>query len=299
MVTTQTNPPQTSSARPRPGDPADRSVARDIRPLGRRPSLPAGRAIIGGLLVTVAAIGTFAAYANANAGPAHSYVVAVAPVLAGQRLTADDLRTIPLELPEGVEQQAFASVAELDGATALAPIDANQLIAPASVRLAGREAPGTATHEFSFALDREKALGGHLQRGERIDAVATYGSGSDAYSQLVIRRARVVDVDTGAKGTVGSSSKVTITVALDDEHEVLEAMHAIEIGKVTLVRTTGDAPAGDADTFQPHGPADGTGAAQTPRRAGGTSPAAPSSADRGSPTTAVPSEGADRPGSGS
>lgn len=257
MVTTPTIPSSLPSTRTRSGEPSVDVSARDARRLGRRPSLPAGRAIVGGLLVTVAAIGTFAAYANATAGPAHRYVVATAAVRAGQRIDAADLRAVPLELPDGLEQQAYATVAELDGAVALAPIEANQLIAPAAVRLPGQPGPSEVTREFSFALDREKALAGRLQRGELIDAVATYGTGSDAYSRVVVRRARVIDVDTGARGTVGSSGKVTITIAIADDHQVLEAMHAIEIAKVTLVRTTGDAegvPADasdDAGTYRP------------------------------------------------
>ncbi len=239
--------------------------------MGRRPALPAGRAIVGGLLVTLAAIGTFAAYANATAGPTSTYVVAARPLRAGQRVDAADLRLVALELPDGVQQQTFSSTRDVEGATALAPIDADQLIAPSSLRLAGAAPTGAVGHEFSFALEREKALGGRLQRGELIDAVATYGTGSDAYSRMVIRRGRVIDVDSAGKGTVGATGKVTITLALDSDHAVLEAMHAIEIAKVTLVRTTGDrggepedapepVPGGAAstDTYRPVAPNDTT-----------------------------------------
>jgi Flp pilus assembly protein CpaB len=287
MVTTPTIPSPSLPARTGDHAPAD-GPEREPRRLGRRPSLPAGRAIVGGLLVTVAAIGTFAAYANATAGPTSTFVVAARPLRAGQRVEASDLRTVALELPSGLDQQAFSSPGELVGAIALAPIDADQLIAPAAVRVRDASGSSTAAREFSFALEREKALGGRIQRGELIDAVAIYGTGSDAYSRIVIRRGRVIDVDSGTKSTVGASAKVTITLALDTDQQVLEAMHAVEIAKLTLVRTTGDdepAPAPRPGTGAAPGAASGTGP-------DGYRPVAP-------PDTAAASTGDGAHGSGS
>lgn len=218
---------------------ARHGAAEPRRVLGRQPSLPAGRAIVGGLLVTVAAIGTFAAYANAAAGPTRSFLVAAHPLRAGQRLASADVRAVPMELPDAVAGEAFTSAAELDGATVLAPLDADQLIAPAAVRRADEQEPAAGSRELSFAIDRDKALDGHLQRGELVDLVATYGNGVDAYTSVVARRAQVVAVDTG-KGTVGSSGRVTITITVESDRRVLEAAHAIEVAEIRLVRTRGD-----------------------------------------------------------
>src|SRR5687768_720166 len=46
------------------------------RAVRRRSALPTGRAVVGGFLVALAALGIFAAYSSATAGPTTSYVVA-------------------------------------------------------------------------------------------------------------------------------------------------------------------------------------------------------------------------------
>jgi hypothetical protein len=56
-------------------DPSANGPATGGRSLGRRPSLPGGRALVGAALVVAAAVLTYAAYLGANAGPGQTYVV--------------------------------------------------------------------------------------------------------------------------------------------------------------------------------------------------------------------------------
>ena len=260
---------------------ADKPV-RPPRPLGPRAVLPGGRAILGGLLVTLAAVGTFAAYATATSGPTHHFVVAKDAVHAGQRLTAEDLRTVSVDLPDDLAAQAFASPSELEGAIALTALDGDDLVHRSAVQRPARgEAPDLFLHEFSFAVEREHALNGDLKRGERIDLVATYGTGAEAYTTFVARRVQVIDADAGSKSTLGSAGRITITIALDDEAQVLEATHALEIAKVTVVRSTRadpDAPPGP-DRF----PAEGPRSATSP-----TKPASPKPPPSSTSTTKSP-----------
>ncbi len=246
-MTVTTPPPAPSTSAPS-GSPARDSRSRPAaaptptaRVLGRRASLPGGRAVIGALLVTLAAVGTFAAYTASTAGPRAQAVVATIEVRAGDRLHAEDLRTVAVDLLPEQLAQVFASPAELDGAVALAPIAADELVNHSAVltaSTAARTEEAAGARELSFALEREHALGGRLKRGEQIDLVATYGSGSDAYTTVVARQATVLDTDLGS-GSVGSSGRVTITITLRDEAQVLEATHALEVAKVTVVRATG------------------------------------------------------------
>lgn len=220
------------------------------RPLGRRRHLPGGRAVVGGLLVTLAAVGTFAAYSSASSGPTSWVVVTNRSVAVGEHLAASDLRAVPADLPTDVQATLFASVAELGDAVALAPLDADQAITRNDISLAPRP-DGARTHDLSFALERDRALNGRIQPGELVDLVATFGSGTDATTDVVVRRVRVADLDLPAGSAAGSAAKVTITLAFTSEDDVLLAANALEVAKVTLSRSTGTTVVAPAEPASP------------------------------------------------
>src|SRR5688500_9557620 len=149
------------------------------RPLRRRASLPTGRAVVGGFLVALAALGVFVAYSRAAAGPSTSYVVARHDIPVGSRLTADDLTTLPMELPGVVAANAaFTREAKVVGATTVGPIRRGELVQAGDVvqkRSAADEL------EVSFSIAASRAIGGTLRPGDRIDVLATFGSGADTY----------------------------------------------------------------------------------------------------------------------
>lgn len=230
-------------------------IATPARGLGRRASLPGGRAIVGGLLVTVAAVATFAAFTAANAGPSHHLLVVTTPIRPGQVLRASDVRLVAADVPDEVRDQSFDAMSDLDGAVALAPMQPDEVITRSAVRQAGRASDGASLREFSFALERERVLDGRLQRGELVDLVATYGSGTDAYTTVVAHQVRVLDASASGTGTVGSNGKITLTIGLESDHHVLVATHALEIAKVNVVRAAPpDEPRGDPGPSTPPGP---------------------------------------------
>jgi Flp pilus assembly protein CpaB len=247
------------------------------RRLGRRAGPPNGRAVVGGLLVMVAVVATFAAITSARSGPTQTFVVARTSIDVGHRIEVEDLRTITGDLPGEVAETSFGTVDELVGAVALAPLTPDDLITRSEVQLAAD--PGNAftrSHELSFALDRAHALDGKVQRGEELDIVAVFGSGEDSYTKVVARRVRVLAVGDRSEGSVGIEDTVTITVALDQETEVLATTHALATAKVTLVRATrADPGEPQVDTYRPPAAdrtdAGGSGSRESPSTAAGSS----------------------------
>jgi Flp pilus assembly protein CpaB len=234
------------------------------RVVAPRTSLPSGRAVVGGLLIAVAALATFVAYRGASASPSTSYVVAAADLDPGTRLGASHLRLEPMHLPPGVDEGSFDTIETLDGAVLLAPLRAGELVQASALVPpgAGETAASPPTHEFSFAVERTRAVNGALNRGERVDLLATYGSGDTARTHVVVRDALVVDIDNEASDTIGSASTVTVTLALPSADEVLEAAHATQVAEVTLVRATKgeEAAAGDhLETYAGPGPSNNAG----------------------------------------
>jgi pilus assembly protein CpaB len=203
----------------------------------RRPgSLPSGRAVLGGLLVAAAGVGVFAAYAGAQETPTHQVVVADTDLPAGHRLTADDLRLEAADLPTGTLASTHATVESLVGSVTLAPLGADEVVQGSAVR--SPDVTHEPVHEFSFPVDRDRAVDGDLRPGERVDLLATYGTGNDAYTAVLARGAVVTAIDSSSRSTLTSGGALVLTVALGSADQVLDIAHASQVASLTVVRAT-------------------------------------------------------------
>lgn len=216
---------------------ADGQPAPPGRTVRRRRGLPGSRAVVGGLLVAAAAVGLFAAASTTGDGPAHSYVVARHELPAGTRLQASDLELAPMELAPAVRTRAFDSAQPLLGATLIAPLGPGELVQSSAV--VARKAD-SASRELTFTLERGR-VGSGIKQGERADLLATYGTGGDAQTVVVVRQALLVAIER-ARTSSGDTGPATVTVAVDDPADALALGHAIQLGKITLVRATGAPP---------------------------------------------------------
>lgn len=213
------------------------------RRIARRRALPGGRALAGGFLIAVAVVGVFSAYSRATAVPSQTFVVAARTLPAGTELAARDVRTVGIAVAQGDdldERGLFTDPSVLMGARTLGPIGAGEFIQASSVL---RRTSPAGTSEISIAIEPDRAVGGHLRPGERVHVLGTFGGAGDAYTAVVVPTAYVVAVD-GVDGTLGSSRVLTITLAVASGDEALAVAHAVDAGKVTLVRAGAADPAG-------------------------------------------------------
>jgi Flp pilus assembly protein CpaB len=217
----------------------DRTTRERIpRIVGHRRVLPSSRAVVGGLLVTVAMLGTWWASGDHQATPTGRVVVAARSLAAGSRLRADDLRTVAVDLPTALRARTVRDTAELRGTVTTASLTAGDLVQRSAVRPAagGRGAPA---RELSFLLETPWAAGGSLAVGDRIDVFVTYGDGADATTTRVLAGAPVLRLtDAGGDG-LGATPSQTITVAVRRTTELRATTNAVRAGKVTVVRSTG------------------------------------------------------------
>ena len=219
-----------------------------LRVIRRRRAPLNSRALLGGLLVTVAAVGLFAAYTQAGADHRVAYVVAGHDLVPGERITPADLVTRRMVLPPDLAGSfAFRDASRLNGAVMVAPLRAGELVQASDV-VAAADAP--ALQEVSFPIDPSRAVGGTLQPGETVTVVATYGTGAQAVTEVVVPLAEVVSVsDSG--GTFDSRSSETVTLGLTSATDVLAVTNAADAGQMELVRT--QVPATGTQPFHPAG----------------------------------------------
>ena len=229
-------------------------------------ALPGGRALVGALLVTGAAVALFASYTNSATPSKLLYLVAARSVRAGQVLTDRDLRRAPMDLPEQTAARAFTSPSQVEGRVALGPLRAGELVDRSTVPAGS----ATGTHaQLSIALDIDRTVDGTLQAGDLVDVLVTYGTGTGSMSQVVATRAKLLDVPASADAELGGRRRQTLTLEVSDLDDALHLVNATRAGEVTLVRTTGfQGREYTSATFSPEG-ADGAAGATTPSTSGG------------------------------
>ena len=208
------------------------------RTIERRPGLPGSRAIVGGLLIALAGVLTFAAWQQASAGADQTYAVAARTIRPGDALSAADIRLEPMSLPAGMSAAAFTDAAELDGRVALGPIGEGELLQSAQVSDRGQ---GSGAAELSFSIARDRAVDGRLGSGDLVDVFVT----DEERTRVVAAAMPIIAVGETGAGGFGPTTELTITLAITDPALPEALIHAVREGEVTLVRSTHQAgPAG-------------------------------------------------------
>jgi hypothetical protein len=222
------------------------------RRVERLRGLPGSRAVVGGLLVALAGVGTLVAWQQASGTPDRSYAVAARPILPGETVTAADVRLVPIDLPGGVAGAAFTRAGDVEGRVALGPLGQGELV---QVGLLSDPGAATPAAEVSLAVGRDRAVDGRLRSGDLVDLFVTYEERTEA----VVEGVRVVGVSDGGAAAFSTGTDVTVTLALTDGSRRAAVIHAARAGEVTLVRSTHLAGAGAAEPFDPSAGADTPG----------------------------------------
>lgn len=189
--------------------------------------------MVGGLLMTVAAVGTFLAWQQAVNGSDATYVVAARAIPPGQRLAPEDLRVVPMSLDDDVSSAAFTELDAVVGRVSLGPIGAGELVQAAQVSDPSPQEDGSLV-EVSFALPPDRAVDGRLRSGDRVDVFVT----EDGRTRAVLEGVTVVAASGAAHSSVLPGGEVMVTIGLDHAADRVGLIHAVRVGEVTLVRST-------------------------------------------------------------
>lgn len=241
--------------------------ANGARPLRRRRTLPGGRAVVGGFLVALAAVGVFAGYTSATADTREPYLVARQDLALGHRITKADLGTLPMDLPSLLRSKVYRDPSQLLGALVIGPVSKGELVQSSNVLSRDQS---TDDRLISFPIESARAVNGQLRRGEFVNVVATYGTGADGYTAAVVQGARVADRSI-TRGSLSDRGTEVITLAVATPDDTLAVAHAISAGTVILVRVPA-AGAGEpavTPTYQPT-PTPAAGASPPPTRSPGS-----------------------------
>ena len=201
--------------------------------------IPRHRAVIGGLLIAMAAALAFVAASGGGGVPGRTVIVASRAIAPGTRVAPSDLELRSGPISADLAANGFTDLDELLAATTVAPVGAGEIIQHSAVRTDGGGGSGVG---LSFPIDREHALDGDLRPGDTVDVLATFGSGLDAETAVLARSVRLAGITTTDATSVTGAGRLVITATFTDTDQLLDVAHAAQSAALTLVRTTGAVP---------------------------------------------------------
>lgn len=207
-------------------------MSRTITP---RRGLPNGRAVVGGLLIAVAAVGAFAVATAGDDGPDEEYLILINDVEPGATIGLDAVALAAMTLPPEVAASALQSTAGLEGATALDFLRAGEILDVRDLNGATfiDGEPVTEVHELTLPVPRDRAPP-ELRRGGRVTVLAY--TDQTRTLRLALEDALVLRYDTEATG-IGSSEEGRLTLGLPDADLVLDST-LLSYEELTVVLTS-------------------------------------------------------------
>lgn len=199
----------------------------------RRPGSVLAPMLVAGLLLGLAAYMTLR-----DQDATYRVVVAAADLRAGSVVSADSFRLVETKVADELAAGLLHAddLARVEGWVAANSVAADGLVSRSDLR------PASAPHELramSLPIERERAAGGDISHGDRIDVVAVV-EGQPLYVAADLEVLAVAS-DRG-QGSLTAPGRFFVTVAVD-ENTALALARALEVGAVTVLRSTGSLPA--------------------------------------------------------
>lgn len=203
--------------------------------LHARRRLPSGRAVLGGLLVTLSVLGILVA-TRLGDDTTYQYVVVARDDLApGTVIQADDVAQIRLRLDESADW-VVNDPAEIYGSVVLGPVGRLEFLQHANLAEGNTNAVPSGLAEVSIEVEPGRAPSS-LAPGELISILATYDDGERAKTELVADRVVVLSFGNGSDDFSTTSTVLRLGVAEGDLAS--EIVTASLTGDLSIVGVTG------------------------------------------------------------
>lgn len=211
---------------------SDASAGEQGRARRHRPGSRVAPIALAGLLLLVAVYTVLG-----DQDVTHRVAVAARDLQPGVTVSADSFRITESKLAEDLVGGLVHAehLADTDGWVVASSVAAGEPVPRSALR------PPSAPDELravSLPIDRERAVGGDLSRGDRVDVIAVV----DGHAAYVAADLAVLAVAGRGEGALSGPTRYHVTVAVD-EVTALALARAFEVGAVTIARSTGSRPA--------------------------------------------------------
>jgi Flp pilus assembly protein CpaB len=199
--------------------------------------LPSGRAVLGGLLITLSILGVLLASRLGDDSTFHDVVVAREDLAPGTVLEAQHVAEIRLRLDESADW-VFSDLDDVLGSVLLGPVGRLEFVQRANIAEvpAGSAAPGLA--EVSIAIEPSRAPR-NITPGEVVSILATFDDVEPVVTELVADRVVVLSFTDG--GADFSTTDTVLRLGVSDGQLASDIVTAAQTGEISVVGLTGAA----------------------------------------------------------
>ncbi len=209
----------------------------DRNPVITRPRrLPSGRAVVGGLLVTLAVLGVLVATRIGEDAQIHDVVVAREDLAPGTVLGPEHVAQVRIRLDESATF-VVADPDEAYGSVLLGPVGRLEFIQRSNLSPTVGVDGVTGFAEVSVAIDPERAPA-RLASGELVSILATLSGAEGSRTELVADRVTVLSYVTDG---ADFSNEAVLRLGLHDGDVAARIVDAAQTGELSVIGVT-DAP---------------------------------------------------------
>lgn len=197
--------------------------------------LPSGRAVLGGLLITLAVLGILLASRLGEDATFQDVVVAREDLAPGTVIEPQHVAEIRLRLDDSADW-VVNGVDEVIGSVLLGPVGRLEFVQRSNV---AESDPGTVPRglaEVSIAIEPERAPA-RLAPGELVSVLATFDDVDPATTLLIADRVVVLSFDDGE--TDFSQTGSVLRLGLADGELASAIINASQTGEISIIGVTG------------------------------------------------------------
>lgn len=203
--------------------------------LRARRRLPTGRAVLGGLLITLAVLGILLASRLGDDATFQDVVVAREDLAPGTVLETQHIAQIRLRLDESADW-VVEDPADVIGSVLLGPVGRLEFVQRSNVAEAAPGAVPAGLAEVSIAIEPERAPSS-MAPGELVSILATFDDGELPVTQLIADRVVVLSFSDG-NGDFSQTDTV-LRLGIADGQVASDIVNAAQTGEISVIGITG------------------------------------------------------------
>lgn len=197
--------------------------------------LPSGRAVLGGLLITLAVLGILLGSRLGEDATFQDVVVAREDLAPGTVIEPQHVAEIRLRLDESADWVVTSSD-DVIGSVLLGPVGRLEFVQKSNVAEAAPGAVPTGLAEVSIAIEPERAPSS-LAPGELVSVLATFDDVEPAATRLIADRVVVLSFDDGESDFSQTGS--VLRLGLSDGALASSIINAAQTGEISIIGVTG------------------------------------------------------------
>lgn len=208
------------------------------------------KVLLGAGLITLGAFGIAATVGAAAHGKTTTVLVAISTIPKGSVIEKTELATAQVAMPARLAaEEAMPSLNSVLGATASVAIRPNEIVT--SSLLSPRRTLRTLRTMSIGGLDPANLAASGIVPGARVDVVVTYGTGINATTETVATSIQVSAITPESSG-IGATQGDQVSLVIPTLIEGLAIAQASSAGKISLINSTGVAPARTLPVYPPY-----------------------------------------------